>query len=84
MFPDYFQYIKGSDITFKEIINVALARKILTLCLHAYEMGNILSFIKSQGKYEPKKYVANNILGTAMPGKLLYLRVNRLTNSCKV
>lgn len=55
MFPDYFQYIKGSDITFKEIINVALARKILTLCLHAYEMGNILSFIQKTGEIRTKE-----------------------------
>ena len=63
MFPDYFQYIKGSDITFKGVINVVLARKILTLCLHACEMGNILSFTqKKQGKYEQKENMLKIIL----------------------
>jgi len=84
VFPDSFQCIKGSDINFKEIINVALARKILTLCLYAYEMGSLLSFIKKQGKYEKRKYIENNILGNVMLGKMLYLRGDRLTNSCRV
>ena len=40
--------MEGSDITFKEIIKVALARNILTLRLHAYEVENIL-FHKKPG-----------------------------------
>lgn len=55
MFPVYFPYIKGSDINFNELINVALARKILTLCLHDYEMGNILIFMQKTGEIRTKE-----------------------------
>jgi hypothetical protein len=39
---------------------------------------------KNRGNTNKRKYVENNILGIAIPGKMLYLRGDRLTNSCKV
>jgi len=52
-------------MNFKEIINVALARKLLTLCLHAYEMGNILSFIQKTGEIRTKENMLKIIQGVS-------------------